>query len=134
MFWIAFAVVLAAMFIGARRGGIFLGMAGGMGLAVLVFGLKLPPSSPPIDVMLIIMAVITAAATLQSAGGMDYLVQTAERILRKNPNRITFMAPIVAYCFTLMSVPATSCTASCRLSPKSPMMPGCVRSGPCRFP
>ena len=103
MFWIAFAVVLAAMFIGARRGGIFLGMAGGMGLAVLVFGLKLPPSSPPIDVMLIIMAVITAAATLQSAGGMDYLVQTAERILRKNPNRITFMAPIVAYCFTLMS-------------------------------
>ena len=103
MFWIAFAVVLAAMFIGARRGGIFLGMAEGMGLAVLVFGLKLPPSSPPIDVMLIIMAVITAAATLQSAGGMDYLVQTAERILRKNPNRITFMAPIVAYCFTLMS-------------------------------
>ena len=103
MFWIAFAVVLAAMFVGARRGGIFLGMAGGMGLAVLVFGLNLPPSSPPIDVMLIIMAVITAAATLQSAGGMDYLVQTAERILRKNPNRITFMAPIVAYCFTLMS-------------------------------
>ena len=103
MFWIAFAIVLVAMFIGARRGGIFLGMAGGAGLAVMVFGLRLPPPSPPIDVMLIIMAVITAAATLQSAGGMDYLVQTAERILRKNPNSITFMAPIVAYCFTLMS-------------------------------
>lgn len=103
MFWLAFAVVLGALFLGARRGGIFLGMAGGVGLVILVFGLKLPPSSPPIDVMLIITAVIVAASTLQSAGGMDYLVHVAEKILRKNPSRITFAAPIVAYVFTFLS-------------------------------
>lgn len=103
MFWLQFAVVMAAMFLGARLGGVFLGMAGGMGLAVLVFIFGLAPSSPPIDVMLIIFAVITAASTLQASGGMDYLVRIAEYILRKHPQHISFLAPIIAYIFTFMA-------------------------------
>jgi transporter, anaerobic C4-dicarboxylate uptake (dcu) family len=96
-------VVLAAIFIGARVGGIGLGIFGMMGLGVLVFGFDLKPGNPPIDVMLIIVAVITAAATLQAAGGLDYLVKVAEKILRKNPAMITFLAPVVCYFFTLFS-------------------------------
>lgn len=103
MFWLQFAVVMAAMFLGARLGGVFLGMAGGMGLAVLVFVFGLAPSSPPIDVMLIIFAVITAASTLQASGGMDYLVRIAEYILRKHPQHISFLAPFIAYIFTFMA-------------------------------
>ncbi len=103
MFWLQFAVVIAAMFVGARKGGIFLGMAGGLGLAVLVFGFGLTPSSPPIDVMLIIFAVITAASTLQAAGGMDFLIKVAEYLLRKHPQHISFMAPFIAYTFTFLA-------------------------------
>lgn len=103
MFWLEFAVVMAAMFLGARRGGVFLGMAGGMGLVILVFLFGLAPSSPPIDVMLIIFAVVTAASTLQASGGMDYLVRLAEYILRKHPQHITFLSPVIAYVFTFMS-------------------------------
>jgi anaerobic C4-dicarboxylate transporter-like protein len=103
MIWLQFAVVMAAMFLGARKGGVFLGMAGGMGLTVLVFVFGLAPSSPPIDVMLIIFAVVTAAATLQASGGMDYLVRVAEYFLRSHPQQITFFAPFIAYVFTFMA-------------------------------
>jgi anaerobic C4-dicarboxylate transporter DcuA len=101
MFWIEFAIVLGCIFLGARLSGIGIGLAGGLGLVILVFGFKLQPSSPPIDVMLIIMAVITMVSTMQAAGGLDYLVSLAEMILRKNPNRITLVAPLVTYCFTV---------------------------------
>ena len=103
MIYIELLVVLAAIFIGARVGGIGLGIFGMMGLGVLVFGFGLKPGNPPIDVMLIIVAVITAAATLQAAGGLDYLVKVAEKILRRNPAMITFLAPVVCYFFTLFS-------------------------------
>jgi anaerobic C4-dicarboxylate transporter len=103
MFWVQFAIVLFMLMLGARVGGVFMGMAGGLGLAVLTFLFHLTPTSPPIDVMLIIAAVILAASALQAAGGMDYLVKLAEYILRKNPTRITFLAPLVAYVFTFMS-------------------------------
>lgn len=103
MIYMELLVVLAAIFIGARVGGIGLGIFGMMGLGVLVFGFGLKPGNPPIDVMLIIVAVITAAATLQAAGGLDYLVKVAEKILRRNPAMITFLAPVVCYFFTLFS-------------------------------
>ena len=103
MIYIELLIVLAAIFIGARVGGIGLGIFGMMGLGVLVFGFGLKPGNPPIDVMLIIVAVITAAATLQAAGGLDYLVKVAEKILRRNPAMITFLAPVVCYFFTLFS-------------------------------
>ena len=74
MIYMELLVVLAAIFVGARVGGIGLGIFGMLGLGILVFGFGLPPGKAPIDVMLIIVAVITAAATLQAAGGLDYLV------------------------------------------------------------
>ena len=103
MFWLEFTVVLAAIFIGARLGGIGLGVMGGLGLAVLTFLFHLQPTAPPIDVMLMITAVVTAAGVLQAAGGLDYLVRLAEKILRKHPERITFLGPMVTYFFTLFS-------------------------------
>ena len=103
MIYIELLVVLLAIFIGARVGGIWLGIFGMIGLGILVFGFGLKPGNPPIDVMLIIVAVITAAATLQASGGLDYLVKVAEKILRKNPSMITFLAPVVCYFFTLFS-------------------------------
>lgn len=96
-------VVLAAIIIGARLGGIGLGVMGGMGLAVLVFGFGLEPGSIPVDVMLMIAAVISAAAAMQAAGGLDYLVRLAERLLRKNPSRITILSPLVTYFFTFIA-------------------------------
>lgn len=101
LFWIQFIIVLGCIFIGARIGGVGLGVMGGVGLAILVFVFGLQPTSAPIDVMLIILAVVTAAGALQAAGGMEYLVHIAEKALRKNPKQITFAAPIVTYLFTL---------------------------------
>ena len=103
MIYIELLIVLLAIFVGARVGGIGLGIFGMIGLGILVFCFRLKPGNPPIDVMLIIVAVITAAATLQAAGGLDYLVKVAEKILRKNPAMITFLAPVVCYFFTLFS-------------------------------
>ena len=103
LIYVQLLIVLASIFIGARVGGIGLGVFGMLGLAILVFGFGLKPGEAPIDVMLIIIAVITAASALQAAGGLDYLVKVAERILRKNPAMITFLAPIVCYIFTFLS-------------------------------
>ena len=103
MIYIELLIVLLAIFIGARVGGIGLGIFGMIGLGILVFGFGLKPGDAPTDVMLIIVAVITAAAALQEAGGLDYLVKVAEKILRKNPAMITFLAPIVCYFFTFFS-------------------------------
>ena len=103
MFTLGFITILVMMVIGARYGGIFFGMAGGFGLAILVCVFKWAPASPPIDVMLIMMSVVLAASTLQASGGMDYLVRQAEKLLRKNPNQITFLAPLIAWLFTFVS-------------------------------
>lgn len=103
MFLIEFSIVLICILIGARIGGIGLGVMGGVGLAVLSFIFGLQPTSPPIDVMLMIMAVVAAAASMQAAGGLDFLIKIATNILRKNPKYITFIAPVVTYVFTMMA-------------------------------
>lgn len=103
MLWIQLAVVLLFIFLGARISGIGLGLMGGLGLTVLVFLFRLQPSSPPIDVIMIILAVVSATAAMQAAGGLDYLVQLAERLLRKNPRHITFVAPAVSWVFTFFA-------------------------------
>ena len=103
LIYVQFLVVLFAIFIGARVGGIGLGVFGMIGLGILVFGFGLKIGKPPVDVMLMIVAVITAAAALQGAGGLDYLVKIAEKILRRNPAMITIVAPIGCYIFTLFS-------------------------------
>jgi anaerobic C4-dicarboxylate transporter DcuA len=100
MIWIELLILLGCIIIGARIGGLGLGVMGGVGLAVFAFVFGLQPTTAPIDVMLMILAVITAAGALQAAGGMDYLVYLAEKALRKNPKRITFVAPLVTYLFT----------------------------------
>jgi anaerobic C4-dicarboxylate transporter DcuA len=94
-----FLVVLGAIFLGSRSGGVGLGLWGGAGVLVLSYGFGLPPTTPPIDVMLIILAVIMAAAVMEAAGGIDYLVGLAERIIRRNPRQITIVAPLVCYLF-----------------------------------
>ncbi|MPS33466.1 MULTISPECIES: anaerobic C4-dicarboxylate transporter family protein [Salinivibrio] len=103
MFLVELLVVLSCILIGARIGGIGLGVMGGVGLAVLSFGFGLQPTHPPIDVLLMIMAVVAAAATMQAAGGLDFLIKIATNILRKNPRHITFVAPLVTYVFTMMA-------------------------------
>lgn len=102
MFWIELIIVLAIIFLGVRIGGTFLAMAGGIGMLIMTFVLHVTPSDPPITVILIMIAVICAAATMQACGGLDYLVKIAEKILRKNPKMITVLAPVVAYIFTFM--------------------------------
>ncbi len=101
MFWIQFALVLGAILLGIRKGGVALGMIGGLGVAVLVFLFRAAPSEPPIAVMLIILAVVTASATLQVAGGLDYLVQIAERLLRAHPKYVTLLAPLCTFVLTM---------------------------------
>ncbi|MBN9312188.1 MAG: C4-dicarboxylate ABC transporter [Chryseobacterium sp. 39-10] len=96
-------IVLALIFIGARVGGIGLGIFGMIGVGILVFGFGLKPGNAPIDVMLMIISVITAAAALQAAGGLDYMVRIAERILKRNPQNITYLGPLVCYFFTFLS-------------------------------
>ena len=103
LFAIQFAIVLLCILVGAQIGGIGLGVFGGIGLAILAFGFHLQPTSPPIDVMLMIMAVVSAAAAMQAAGGLDYLVRLATRVLHRNPRYITFIAPAVTYTFTVLA-------------------------------
>jgi anaerobic C4-dicarboxylate transporter DcuB len=102
MFWIELFIVLAIIFLGVRKGGTFLAFAGGLGMLIMTFVLHVTPSDPPITVILIMIAVICAAATMQACGGLDFMVKIAEKILRKNPKMITVLAPIVSYIFTFM--------------------------------
>ena len=102
MIFIELAVVLGAIYFGARLGSIGIGFAGGVGVLVLaLFGVR--PGDIPIDVILIIMSVIAAIAAMQVAGGLDYLVYLAERLLRKHPKHITYFAPLITYLMALMA-------------------------------
>lgn len=94
-------LILACLFYGARKGGVSLGMLGGIGIVVLAFVFKVPPGKPPVDVMLTIVAVVAASATLQASGGLDVLLQFAERILRRNPKYVSILAPFTT-CFLTM--------------------------------
>ena len=95
--------VLAAIIVGARLGGIGLGVMGGVGLAILTFVFGLQPTAPPIDVMSMIAAVISAASCMQAAGGLDFMVKLAERLLRRNPAHVTILSPLVTYLFTFVA-------------------------------
>ncbi len=102
MIWAQLLVVLLFIYLGARLGGIGIGFMGGMGVVALsLLGLK--PGAIPFDVISVIMSVIMAIAAMQVAGGMDFLVKVAEKILRKNPKYITFLAPTVTYFMTVLA-------------------------------
>ena len=96
-------IVLSLIFIGARVGGIGLGIYGMVGVFILVFIFGLKPGNIPIDVMLIIVSVITATAALQAAGGLDYLVGLAAKFLRKHPEHITYYGPLTTWLFCLVA-------------------------------
>ncbi|WP_027713164.1 anaerobic C4-dicarboxylate transporter [Dickeya chrysanthemi] len=96
-------IVLLAIYLGARLGGIGIGFAGGLGVLVLTLGFNIKPGVIPFDVIEIIMAVIAAIAAMQIAGGMDYLVSLAEKLLRRQPRYVTFLAPLVTYFMTLLA-------------------------------
>jgi len=103
MIFLQLAVLLLCIFLGARMSGIGLGVMGMIGLLILIFVFGMQPADPPLEVMLIILSVVTAAAALQAAGGMDYLVNVAGKILRSRPGQITFLGPVVTYFFTLFA-------------------------------
>ena len=95
-------IVLAALYVGSRYGSLALGAISGIGLAILVFGFGLKPGTPPTDVIYIIIAAVTCAGTLQASGGMDWLIQIAEKMLRKHPDHITFLGPLVTFFLTVL--------------------------------
>ena len=96
-------IVLSLIFIGARVGGIGLGIYGMVGVFILVFIFGMRPGNIPIDVMLIIASVITASAALQASGGLDYMVEKASKFLRKHPEQITYLGPLVTWLFTMLA-------------------------------
>ena len=101
-FAIQLVIVLICLFYGAKKGGIALGMLGGIGLIVLVFGFGIEPGKPAIDVMLTILAVVVTSATLQASGGLDVMLQIAEKMLRKNPKYVSILAPFVTCTLTIL--------------------------------
>lgn len=103
MLLIQFVILIAMILIGSQMKGIGLGVMGMLGLMIFVFLFQMRPSDPPIDVMLVIMAIVSTAATLQACGGLDYLVQLAEKVIRSNPSNIVFIAPFTVYFFCLFA-------------------------------
>ena len=95
-------IVLACLYVGSRYGSMALGAIAGIGLAILVFGFGLKPGTPPTDVIYIIIAAVTCAGTLQASGGMDWMIQIAEKLLRKHPEHITFLGPLVTFLLTVL--------------------------------
>ena len=95
-------IVLGALWVGSRYGSLALGAISGIGLAILVFCFSLKPGTPPTDVIYIIIAAVTCAGIMQASGGMDWLIQMAEKMLRKHPDRITFLAPLTTFFLTVL--------------------------------
>ena len=97
-----FILLIGFLYAGSRFGGIGLGVVSGIGLLFEVLVLRMPPGKPPVEVMLVILAVVTCASVLEAAGGLKYMLQVAEKILRKNPKRVTILGPIVTWAMTVM--------------------------------
>ncbi|MHC1730338.1 MAG: anaerobic C4-dicarboxylate transporter [Syntrophobacteraceae bacterium] len=95
-------IILICLFYGARKGGLALGLLGGIGIVVMVFGFHLAPGKPPVDVMLTIVAVVAASATLQTSGGLEVLLQLAEKVLRRNPKYVSILAPFTTCILTML--------------------------------
>ncbi|MEZ9538227.1 anaerobic C4-dicarboxylate transporter [Shewanella sp. 10N.286.51.B8] len=102
MFYVHMLLLLAVIFVGIRHGGVAFGLLGGLGVSVLAFAFGVAPGSPPVSVMLIILAVVAASATVEATGGLKLLVKYAEKLLRKHPNQITFLGPLCTYSLTVL--------------------------------
>ena len=95
-------IVLLALYVGSRYGSLALGAISGIGLAIMVFGFGMKPGNPPTDVIYIIIAAVTCAGMLQASGGMDWLIQLAEKLLRRHPSHVTFLAPLCTFFLTVL--------------------------------
>ena len=102
MFFVHMLLLLTVIFVGIRHGGVAFGLLGGLGVSVLAFVFGIAPGTPPINVMLIILAVVAASATLEATGGLKLLVRYAEKLLRKHPNQIVFLGPLCTYSLTVL--------------------------------
>lgn len=102
MITIEFIVIILCLLVGTRFGGMGLGLISGIGLFLLTFIFGLEPGKPPVDVMLTILAVIGCAATLQTAGGLNVMMQFAEKLLRRHPQHITLLAPFTTWTLTFL--------------------------------
>ncbi|WP_342620519.1 anaerobic C4-dicarboxylate transporter [Rhodoferax sp. GW822-FHT02A01] len=96
------AIILVCLFYGARKGGIALGLLGGIGIVLLTFAFNLTPGKPPVDVMLTIIAVVAASATLQASGGLEVMLLGAEKLLRRNPKYVSILAPFTTCALTML--------------------------------
>src|SRR4051812_32700429 len=103
MIWIQLAILLSMILIGARIKGIGLGLMGIVGMLIFVLVFHMRPSEPPLDVMMIILSIVTTAAALQASGGLDYLVNIGEKIIRSNPSKIVIIAPLVSFVLCLFA-------------------------------
>ncbi len=102
MFFVHMLLLLTVIFVGIRHGGVAFGLLGGLGVSILAFVFGIAPGNPPINVMLIILAVVAASATLEATGGLKLLVRYAEKLLRKHPNQIVFLGPLCTYSLTVL--------------------------------
>ncbi len=102
MFWVHLLLLLIIIFIGIRYGGVAFGLLGGLGVSILVFVFGIVPGTPPVSVMLIILAVVAASATLEATGGLSLLVKYAEKLLRKYPDLIVYLGPLCTYTLTVL--------------------------------
>ena len=121
MIAIEFVVIILCLLVGTRYGGMGLGLISGIGLFILAFIFGLAPGKPPVDVMLTILAVIGCAATLQSAGGLNVMMQFAERLLRKHPQHNTLLAPLTTWMLTFLC--GTGNVVYTMFHPSSPTLP-----------
>jgi anaerobic C4-dicarboxylate transporter DcuB len=96
------AVILICLFYGARKGGVALGLLGGIGIVIMTFVFGLKPGKPPVDVMLTIIAVVAASATLQASGGLEVMLKGAEKLLRRNPKYVSILAPFTTCILTIL--------------------------------
>ena len=121
LFTIQLIIILICLFYGARKGGIALGLLGGIGLVILVFVFHLQPGKPPVDVMLVIIAVVAASATLQASGGLDVMLQIAEKLLRRNPKYVSIVAPFVTCTTNRLKTRCDCSAATIAWSPVKPI-------------
>lgn len=128
LFTIQLIIILICLFYGARKGGIALGLLGGIGLVILVFVFHLQPGKPPVDVMLVIIAVVAASATLQASGGLDVMLQIAEKLLRRNPKYVSIVAPFVTCTLTILCGTGHVVLPFCRSSTTSLLRTTSVRN------
>ncbi|TCU51040.1 anaerobic C4-dicarboxylate transporter family protein [Curtobacterium sp. PhB146] len=101
LFIVELLVVLGCIVMGTRFSGVALGLWGGVGVAILVFVFRLPPGSPPVDALLIVISVVVASSVMQVSGGIDWMVSVAAKIISSHPKQITLIAPLVAFLFSV---------------------------------